>query len=46
MWRFRRSQTTNYPGSWLRAAKDRGLGRPDALKGMLNYSPITTPVML
>ncbi|MBV9490004.1 MAG: PIN domain-containing protein [Verrucomicrobia bacterium] len=30
----------------LRAGKDRGLGRLDALKGMLNYAPITTPVML
>ena len=30
----------------LRAGKDRGLGRLDALKGMLRYAPITTPVML
>lgn len=30
----------------LRAGKDRGLGRLDALKGMLSYAPITTPVML
>jgi predicted nucleic acid-binding protein len=30
----------------LRAGKDRGLGRLDALKGMLAYVPITTPVML
>ena len=30
----------------LRAGKDRGLGRLDALKGMLAYAPITTPVML
>jgi hypothetical protein len=30
----------------LRAGKDRGLGRLDALKGMLGYAPITTPVML
>jgi predicted nucleic acid-binding protein len=30
----------------LRAGKDRGLGRLDALKGMLEYAPITTPVML
>jgi hypothetical protein len=30
----------------LRAAKDRGLGRLDALKGMLEYAPITTAVML
>jgi predicted nucleic acid-binding protein len=31
---------------WLRAGKDRGLGRLDALKGTLRYAPITTPVML
>jgi hypothetical protein len=30
----------------LRAGKDRGLGRLDALKGLLRYAPITTPVML
>jgi predicted nucleic acid-binding protein len=30
----------------LRAGKDRGLGRLDALKGMLGYAPITTSVML
>ena len=30
----------------LRAGKERGLGRLDALKGMLRYEPITTPVML
>jgi hypothetical protein len=30
----------------LRAGKDQGLGRLDALKGMLGYAPITTPVML
>jgi hypothetical protein len=30
----------------LRAGKDRGLGRLDALKGMLRFAPITTPVML
>jgi hypothetical protein len=30
----------------LRASKDRGLGRLDALKGMLGYAAITTPVML
>jgi predicted nucleic acid-binding protein len=30
----------------LRAGKDRGLARLDALKGMLGYAPITTPVML
>ena len=30
----------------LRAGKDRGLGRLNALKGMLGYAPITTPVML
>jgi predicted nucleic acid-binding protein len=30
----------------LRAGKHRGLGRLDALKGMLEYAPITTPVML
>ena len=30
----------------LRAAKDRGLGRLDALKGMLEYAPITTAAML
>jgi hypothetical protein len=30
----------------LRAGKERGLGRLDALKGMLGYAPITTPVML
>jgi hypothetical protein len=29
----------------LRAGKDKGLGRLDALKGMLGYAPITTPVM-
>ena len=33
-------------GELLRAGKDRGLGRLDALKGMLGYAPITTPVML
>ena len=30
----------------LRAGKDRGLGRLDALKAMLGYAPITTAVML
>ncbi|MBK5295076.1 MAG: nuclease [Acidobacteriia bacterium] len=30
----------------LRSGKDRGLGRLDALKGILGYAPITTPVML
>jgi hypothetical protein len=30
----------------LRAGKERGLGRLDALRGMLGYAPITTPVML
>jgi hypothetical protein len=30
----------------LRAGKDKGLGRLDALKGMLAYAPIATPVML
>jgi PIN domain len=30
----------------LRADKDRGLGRLDALKRLLGYAPITTPVML
>jgi hypothetical protein len=30
----------------FRAGKDRGLSRLDALKGMLGYAPITTPVML
>lgn len=30
----------------LRAVKERGLGRLDALKAMLRYAPITTPVML
>ncbi len=30
----------------LRAGKDRGIGRLDALKGILAYAPITTPVML
>ena len=30
----------------LRAVKDRGLGRLDALKGMLGYASITTAVML
>ncbi len=30
----------------LRASKERGIGRLDALKGMLGYAPITTPVML
>jgi hypothetical protein len=30
----------------LRAGKDRALARLDALKGMLGYAPITTPVML
>src|ERR1019366_7346804 len=29
----------------LRAGKDRGLGRLDALKSMLGYAPITTAVM-
>ena len=30
----------------IRAGKERGLGRLDALKRMLGYAPITTPVML
>lgn len=30
----------------LRAGKDQGLRRLDALKGMLGYAPVTTPVML
>jgi hypothetical protein len=30
----------------LRSGKDQGLGRLDALKGMLDYAPITTVVML
>ena len=30
----------------LRAGKERGLGRLDALKAMLGYAPITTAVML
>jgi predicted nucleic acid-binding protein len=30
----------------LRAGKDQGLRRLDALRGMLSYAPITTPVML
>jgi predicted nucleic acid-binding protein len=30
----------------LRAGKERGIGRLDALKGMLGYAPVTTPVML
>jgi hypothetical protein len=30
----------------LRAGKNQGLARLDALKGMLGYAPITTPVML
>jgi hypothetical protein len=30
----------------LRAGRDRGLSRLDALKGMLGYASITTPVML
>ncbi len=30
----------------LRAGKDRGLGRLDALKSLLGYAPITTSVML
>lgn len=30
----------------LRAGKDRGLRRLDALKGMLRYSPTSTTVML
>jgi hypothetical protein len=30
----------------LRAGKSRGVGRLDALKGMLAYAPITTPAML
>jgi PIN domain-containing protein len=30
----------------LRAGKEKGLGRLDALKSMLGYAPITTPVML
>jgi predicted nucleic acid-binding protein len=30
----------------LRAEKDKGIGRLDALKGLLRYVPITTPVML
>jgi predicted nucleic acid-binding protein len=29
----------------LRAGKDKGIGRLDALKAMLSYAPITTPVM-
>jgi len=34
------------PRELLRAGKERGLGRLDALKRMLRYAPITTPVML
>lgn len=30
----------------LRAGKAKGLGRLDALKGMLGFAPITRPVML
>ena len=30
----------------LRASKVQGLGRLDALKGMLGFAPITSPVML
>jgi hypothetical protein len=30
----------------LRAEKDRGLGRLDALKGLLRYAPITTEIMI
>src|SRR5262249_55606280 len=30
----------------LRAGKERGLSHLDALKGILRYAPITTPVML
>ena len=30
----------------LRAGKDRGIGWLDALKDLLRYAPITTPVML
>src|SRR6266542_2236181 len=30
----------------LRAGKERGVGRLDALKGMLTYAPITTSAML
>jgi len=30
----------------LRAGKERGLARLDALKGMLRYAPITTSIML
>jgi hypothetical protein len=30
----------------LRAGKQRGLGRLDALKGILGFAPITSPVML
>lgn len=30
----------------IRSGKERGLGRLDALKGMLGYAPITTSVML
>jgi len=30
----------------VRAGKDRGIGRLDALKGMIAYAAITTPVML
>src|SRR5437016_5454812 len=30
----------------LRAAKASGLARLDAVKGILDYAPITTPVML
>src|SRR5580692_8543862 len=30
----------------LRAGKDRGIGRLDALKGMLGYAAVSTPVML
>jgi len=30
----------------LRASKVKGLGRLDALRGMLGYAPITSPVML
>ena len=42
---FQRSRTTKCVANSSRPARTGG-GRLDALKGMLNYAPITTPVML
>ncbi len=42
----RGSAWNDHESELLRAGKDKGLGRLNALKGMVGYAPITTPVML